>query len=74
MSTKITPCPNGVHWVNVSYTTNPVTQVAEVAVNKQFKGEVTVPAFEDMGRVNKIVPTRIINKKLKQIIRTGAIV
>lgn len=68
---KIIVFPKLDHCVKVSFVVNPVTHVDDVAVNKQSKKEAFSPLFEDIGSINRKVPTKIIVIKLKQTVRTG---
>lgn len=52
-----------VQWVKVSYTTSPVTQVADTDVNNAPRKVVSCPDFVDMGSINNKAPTIIIQKK-----------
>ena len=72
MQAKITPWPKGVHSVKVSPTTRPVTQVAEVMVNRASMG-VAPPTLEEMGSISSSVPTKIISTKLMTMTRTGGV-
>ena len=56
----------------VSTTERPVTQVAEVAVNRASRGLVKVPPAEDTGSVRSRVPAVISSTKLTTITLTGA--
>lgn len=47
---------------------SPVTHVAEVAVNREFKNGVNSLDFEDIGRESKRAPKRIIKTKTVAII------
>ena len=53
--------PNRVQCPIVFTTTNPVTQFAEVAVNKAFKKPILSPDLLAYGKFNKNVPINIIN-------------
>ena len=64
---SITPCPNIDQYVAVSFTTSPVTQVAETAVIKASAKWVTQCCFEEIGSISKNVPANIRAKKLKMI-------
>ena len=57
----ITVCPNIFQYVPVSTTINPVTQTADVAVNKASKKLVLSPLVVDIGKVNINAPTNITN-------------
>ena len=56
-------CPNGVHVVAVSLTTNPVTHTAEVAVNKQSQKPTDPSAQLEKGSMSSKAPARIKAKK-----------
>lgn len=47
----------------MSYTTNPVTQVAEVAVKSASINGVNSPLLDDIGKDKTIAPDKIIAKK-----------
>ena len=49
--------------------TRPVTQVAEVAVNKAVRNPWDFPVREEIGRHKIIVPSRIIPMKVMAMIR-----
>jgi len=71
---KITTLPKKLHEVAVVTVTSPVTQTAEVAVNKQSRNEIELAAFAwDMGSFNKMAPNRIMNKKLSVTVWDGVI-
>jgi len=55
----MTNSPNIVNVFAVSTTTSPVTQVADVEVNKAFKNERPFPSTVAMGRVDNNAPIRI---------------
>ena len=57
--------------MGVSTTTNPVTQVAEVAVKSAFKNEVLLPGAVDIGNKRKKVPMPIIIKKVVATVKGG---
>ena len=56
---KITICPKSVHWVQVSKRDSPVTQVAEVAVNKAGRKPQDTPPREAAGRHSSPAPSKI---------------
>ena len=70
ISSAITACPNTVQLVKVSATMSPVTQVAEVAVNRQSKNDV-LPLFEENGSHSSSVPARIIIRNPRHSVRAG---
>ena len=59
MSRRMTPWPKGDQNWAVSWTTRPVTQVAEVAVNRASRKEAPSPDWVETGRVSRQAPTRI---------------
>ena len=67
----MTTCPKIEKYVNVSTTTNPVTQVAEVAVNNAVLKSVATPAFEQIGSININAPIKINSAKLETITLAG---
>ena len=71
MSPRITACPKPLHWVQVSYSTSPVTQVAEVAVNSAGRNPQDIPLRLAAGSVSSSVPTRIITAKVTAMILVG---
>ena len=60
---RISTWPNRLHWVQVSTTTRPVTQVALVAVNRQLKNGSDCPSRLAMGRVSRSAHVIIMIKK-----------
>ena len=68
ISSRITACPNTDQWVAVSYTIRPVTQTAEVEVNRQSRKGVTVPALLEMGSISTTAPARITSAKPDRMI------
>ena len=62
ISVRMTACPNSVQWLQVSYTTSPVTQVAEVAVNSALRKGTDPPSRLAAGSINRPVPARIMSK------------
>lgn len=71
INARITPCPKGVQKVPVSTTTKPVTQEAEVAVNRVVKKSVKVPERLQTGRVSTKAPANINRAKLETMTRAG---
>jgi hypothetical protein len=69
MRVRITTCPKGVKYVAVSWTIRPVTQMADVAVNRASKKDIC-PVFVLKGRRRRIVPVTI--APIKLIARTWA--
>ena len=61
---RIHPRPNKDQLVAVSLTTSPVTQTAEVAVNRASLKCVMDPSREETGSIRRIVPVRIMARKL----------
>ena len=68
MSSSITACPKTDQWVAVSYTTSPVTQTAEVEVNRQSRNGVLIPAAAETGSISSSAPTRMTIRKPKRMI------
>ena len=68
-----------IHWPNmlqcrpVSTTERPVTQVADVAVNRQVRKSVGVPAAEETGSVRIDAPVRITARNISTMICGGFI-
>ena len=63
ISKRITTCPKTLHDETVGITTNPVTQVAVVAVNKASQKEAALPCAELIGNDRKNVPVKIVSRK-----------
>ena len=59
MSSKITACPKGDQKVAVSCKISPVTQVAEVAVNRAVSSPALRPLAVAKGRQSSSVPARM---------------
>ena len=59
ISRRITACPNSDQYVAVSCTMSPVTQTAEVAVNRALGKLVTVPADAETGSISSRLPSKI---------------
>lgn len=55
----------------MSNTTNPVTQVAEVAVNSASKKLVQLPLREENGKQSKNAPSKMMMKYPRIIVRKG---
>ena len=68
---RITVCPKPLHCTQVSYSTRPVTQVAEVAVNSAGRKPQETPLREAAGRVSKHAPSRMIAAKVTAMILVG---
>ena len=71
MSARITTLPNRLQCTAVSTTTSPVTQTEVVAVNSAVSGPVCCPLAVEIGSHSSSVPTRIAERKLSGISRTG---
>ena len=52
-------CPNVDQCVAVSCTTSPVTQTADVDVNRASENGVTFPLADDIGSIKRMVPNMI---------------
>lgn len=65
--TRITACPKKVNWVQVSYSTSPVTQEAEAEVNSALRNGMDCPDREEMGSINSTAPARI--RQAKPMVR-----
>lgn len=59
ISARITTLPKGLQKTAVSTTTSPVTQTAEVAVNRASIGGVQVPSLDEIGSMSSSVPAMI---------------
>ena len=70
-SSRITSCPNQVQCTAVSTITSPVTQVAEVAVNRQVSHEVGTPSRAATGRWSSRAPSRMIAPNPSTMYRVG---
>ena len=57
--TWITACPKRVNWVQVSYSTSPVTQEADAEVKSASRNGRAFPSREDSGRASSTPPSRI---------------
>ena len=68
---RITAWPKPDQYSAVSWTTSPVTQVAEVAVNRQVSQGVNCPSRAEIGRWSRKVPSRMMAPKLTTIRRVG---
>ena len=68
MSNKMTICPNTLLEETVGTTTNPVTQVDVVAVNKASIKGTASPVAELMGNESNTDPTNMAIKKLSNMI------
>ena len=73
MSPSTTAWPKGDQCEVVSTTERPVTQVAEVAVNRASNGWVKPPEAEARGRASRAVPRAMSSKKLITMSRMGAV-
>lgn len=65
---RITNCPKKDQYVKVSCRTSPVTQVAEVEVNRAQENGAPLPDFVENGSISSNVPTRITDKNPSIII------
>jgi hypothetical protein len=61
---SITVCPNKDQYKFVSFTTSPVTQVAETAVNIASGKDVAVLLRDAIGSIRRTVPSKIRTRKL----------
>ena len=68
---RITTCPKRVQCAQVSTRTSPVTQEAEVAVNRQVMGSVGMPFRLEMGSISSRVPTKMMIPKETTTILAG---
>ena len=59
--------PKPLHWLQVSKGVSPVTQVAEVAVNRAWRKVHRFPSREAMGSIKRQVPTQMMAKKITAI-------
>ena len=59
ISSISTNCPKIVNWVQVSYSTSPVTQEAEAEVNNAFRKGMDSPDREEMGSISSTAPANI---------------
>ena len=73
ISSRMTSCPKGDQYRAVSWTTRPVTHVAEVAVNRASKKEAPPGAREAKGSMRSRVPARISRRKPRMMICAGVI-
>jgi hypothetical protein len=64
----MTACPKYDQVTAVSLTTSPVTQTADVAVNRESENETRVPSAEAAGSIKRRAPTRITPAKPKMMI------
>ena len=64
---RITACPKLLHWVQVSVSTSPVTQVADVAVNRDTSGPAERPLREAAGRFSSAAPARMIPRNVNAV-------
>ena len=67
----MTSCPKKLKCREVSTTISPVTQVAEVAVNRASKKGVNSPLREERGRQRSSPPTVMTSRKLATMIWVG---
>ena len=66
---RMTAWPKMLHWLQVSRSTRPVTQVADVAVNREVSNPAECLSREAAGRFSSSVPSRIIPRKAKAMRR-----
>ena len=59
ISSRITACPKRVNWVQVSYSTSPVTQEADAEVKSASRNGRAFPSREESGRASSTPPSRI---------------
>ena len=71
MSARITIWPNSDQWSWVETTVSPVTQTAEVAVNRAASRSGWLPSASENGSISRIVPNRIRPAKAAMRIRPG---
>ena len=64
--------PSRLNWVQVSATTRPVTQVAEVAVNRLSRKDRPFPPRLAMGSISSRAPARMMARKPRASARLGA--
>ena len=67
ISPRITNCPNPEKSLPVSSTIRPVTQTADVAVNRAFTKPMDLPDLADIGRSSSSAPTRMATAKVMTI-------
>ena len=63
--------PSRLNWVQVSATTSPVTQVAEVAVNRLSRKGSPCPVRLVTGSISSSAPQRMMARKPSAMIRLG---
>ena len=68
---RMTACPKGDQAVQVSRTTSPVTQTAEVAVNRASVGGHATRSADENGSISSSVPSAMITANPKMIICDG---
>ena len=66
---RMTTWPKLLHWLQVSASTRPVTQVADVAVKSAVTGPALCPFLEETGRTSRIAPHRMIPKNVSAMTR-----
>jgi hypothetical protein len=71
MRPKMTACPNPLQWVPVSTTAKPVTDTADVAVNRASSNEVDWPDAVAAGNNNSTVPNAMVATKPVTTVRAG---
>ena len=65
---SITACPNTLQVEAVESVTRPVTQVEVVAVNSASRNGTASPLAELIGNANNMLPTKIVTRKLSNMI------
>ena len=68
IKTSITACPNTLQVETVGRVTRPVTQVEVVAVNSASRYGTATPVAELMGKAKRALPSRIVTRKLSNIV------
>jgi hypothetical protein len=71
MSARITPSPNPLQYVPVSTTAKPVTQTADVEVNRAVSTPAPVPSSAAGGSANSTAPSRITTANAVTTVRAG---
>ena len=68
MRSRMTICPNMLHVDTVGSVTSPVTQVEVVAVKSASRYGAASPLAELIGNAKRPLPTRIVKRKLSNMI------
>ena len=71
ISVIITILPKADQWIADVKVTKPVTQVADTAVKAASQGLVKILSLDEIGKINKIVPTNITARYIKRINLVG---